>query len=378
MTSSSNIAAAMLVVAQYTIFRTIGPPIRTRILRARRTTRHPNTICTFALQVYASPESPVHLAPALVGAALCNAATIHIGLGGGQRLDGYEHLLKKTSESPHGDAAGSAVATPFLATEPALAPGAPKLMVVLTRTYRSVADFLAGALAEKSVSWEEFLVLEALLHKGPLEASSIASKIPLASIGVSRVVDSLTRRGLAVARRDRRRGADMHELSPTGRRFAAALYETHQRDIEAVMAGLSSSDVEALLQGLKKVGRRAESLRRSSTDARRGLAAWQVRKVTEYMKTHLPERVRVSDLARQVGLSASSFSRAFKVSMSTSPHKWQLSERILTAQIMLREGASSLAEVALTTGFAEQSHFARVIKEKVGVTPGVWQRRNRP
>ena len=167
-------------------------------------------------------------------------------------------------------------------------------------------------------------------------------------------------------------------MSPTGLHLAAALYEKHQRDIEAVMACLSSSDVETLLQGLKRLGRRAESLRRSSTDARRGLAPWQVRKVTEYMKTHLAERVRVSDLAKLVGLSASSFSRAFKVSMSTSPHKWQVSERILAAQIMLREGASSLTEVALGTGFAEQSHFARVFKEIVGVTPGAWQRRNRP
>jgi len=286
--------------------------------------------------------------------------------------------LKKTSESSQGDPAGTAAATAFLSTETGPAPGAPKLMVVLTRTYRSVADFLAGALVERRVSWEEFVVLEALLHKGPLDASAIASKVPVASTGVSRVLDSLTRRGLALARRDRHARNALHALSPSGLRFAAALYEKHQRDIEAVMAGLSSSDVEGLLQRLKKLGRRAESLRRSSTDARRGLAPWQVRKVTEYMKTHLSERVRVSDLARQVGLSASSFSRAFKVSMSTSPHKWQLSERILTAQIILREGAGSLSEVALATGFAEQSHFARVFKEIVGVTPGVWQRRNRP
>jgi len=245
--------------------------------------------------------------------------------------------LKKTGESPQASAAGTAVATAFLSTGTAVAPGGPKLMVVLTRTYRAVADFLAGALVERSVSWEEFLVLEALLHKGPLEASSIASKVPLASTGVSRVVDSLRRRGLALSRRDRHGRADLHELSPTGRRFAAAVYEKHRRDIEAVMSGLSPSDVEALLPGLKNLGRRAESLRRSSTDARRGLAAWQVRKVTEYMTAHLSERVRVSDLARQVGLSASSFSRAFKVSMSTSPHKWQLRERIVAAQIMLRE-----------------------------------------
>jgi len=314
----------------------------------------------------------------LVSAASGIGAIVHIRLSGGHRLDDYESLLKKTGESPQASAAGTAVATAFLSTGTAVAPGGPKLMVVLTRTYRAVADFLAGALVERSVSWEEFVVLEALLHKGPLEASSIAAKVPLAASGVSRVLGSLTRRGLALARRDRRATDELHALSPTGLRLAAALYEKHQRDIEAVMAGLSSPDVEALLQGLKKLGRRAESLRRSSTDDRRGLAPWQVRKVTEYMKMHLSERVRVGHLARLVGLSASSFRRAFKVSMSTSPHKWQLSERIQAGQIMLREGASSLAEVALATGFAEQSHFARVFKEIVGVTPGVWQRRNRP
>src|SRR5712691_10337221 len=83
-----------------------------------------------------------------------------MGSAAATRLDDYENLLKKTSESPQGDTAGTAVATA------ALAPGAPKLMVVLTRTklmvvltrtYRSVADFLAGALVEKSVSWESSL-----------------------------------------------------------------------------------------------------------------------------------------------------------------------------------------------------------------------------
>ena len=85
-------------------------------------------------------------------------ATVHIRLGGGHRLDGYEHLLKKTSESAQSDAADTAVATPLFSTGTAFAPGSPKLMVVLTRTYRAVADFLAGALVEKSVSWEEFVV----------------------------------------------------------------------------------------------------------------------------------------------------------------------------------------------------------------------------
>jgi transcriptional regulator GlxA family with amidase domain len=63
--------------------------------------------------------------------------------------------------------------------------------------------------------------------------------------------------------------------------------------------------------------------------------------------------------------------------MGISPHRWQMKLRVLEAQEMLREGRRSQAEIALATGFAEQSHFARVFREVVGVPPGVWQRAHR-
>jgi len=63
--------------------------------------------------------------------------------------------------------------------------------------------------------------------------------------------------------------------------------------------------------------------------------------------------------------------------MGISPHKWQLNLRIERAQDLLREGAASLAEISLATGFTEQSHFSRVFKEVVGVPPGTWQRQHR-
>ncbi|MGH2398120.1 MAG: helix-turn-helix domain-containing protein [bacterium] len=48
------------------------------------------------------------------------------------------------------------------------------------------------------------------------------------------------------------------------------------------------------------------------------------------------------------------------------------------AQELLREGKLSQAEIALATGFAEQSHFSRVFRETVGVPPGAWRREHRP
>ena len=96
------------------------------------------------------------------------------------------------------------------------------------------------------------------------------------------------------------------------------------------------------------------------------------------MTEHLEGPVLLKDLAGQTGLSPFRFGRAFKLSMGISPHRWQMNLRVLEAQEMLRDGKRSQADIALATGFAEQSHFSRVFKEVVGVPPGAWQRAHRP
>jgi AraC family transcriptional regulator len=103
----------------------------------------------------------------------------------------------------------------------------------------------------------------------------------------------------------------------------------------------------------------------------------QLRRVTEYVIEHLSEAVRLGELAAIVGLSQSQFGRAFKVSTGLSPHQWQLNARITKAQELLLSGALSLSEVALTTGFAEQSHFTRVFKSVAGTSPAAWRREHR-
>ena len=37
----------------------------------------------------------------------------------------------------------------------------------------------------------------------------------------------------------------------------------------------------------------------------------------------------------------------------------------------------SLAQIALQTGFSEQSHFTRVFRSVIGTSPGAWQRHRR-
>ena len=103
------------------------------------------------------------------------------------------------------------------------------------------------------------------------------------------------------------------------------------------------------------------------------LAPWQLRRVIDYMETHLPRRVELETLAGLVDLSQAHFSRAFKASTGLAPYQWQLDARIRRAQLSLLHSDVSLSQVAQATGFADTVHFGRTFRKLAGVTPGVWR-----
>jgi AraC-like DNA-binding protein/DNA-binding MarR family transcriptional regulator len=253
----------------------------------------------------------------------------------------------------------------------------PKLVLVLMRASRSLAEFLEAGLAREGIHNPDFAILEALLHKGPLAMSAIEQKVHLATAQLKAAIDRLRRRGMVSGQSDRSHAAGF-ELTQDGRKTITRIYARHTEDIEAVMGVLSPGERRPLWQSLKKVGIQGERCQHArSKDRRGGLAPWQLRRATEYMTEHLAGPVLLKDLAGQTGLSPSRFGRAFKLSMGISPRRWQMNLRVLEAQEMLRDGKRPQADIALATGFAEQSHFSRVFKEVVGVPPGVWQRAHR-
>lgn len=105
----------------------------------------------------------------------------------------------------------------------------------------------------------------------------------------------------------------------------------------------------------------------------KGLAPWQLRRVLDYMKASLPQRVELAHLAALVDLSQAHFSRAFKVSTGLAPYRWQLDFRIRRAQELLINTSASLDQVAEATGFADAVHFGRMFRKYIGVTPAVWR-----
>src|SRR6516165_7954355 len=103
---------------------------------------------------------------------------------------------------------------------------------------------------------------------------------------------------------------------------------------------------------------------------RGGMPPRALRRVREYIEAHLEETISIEALAGIGRLSKYHFARAFKQSEGLTPHDYLLQCRVRRAQELLANTDLPLSEIALASGFSDQSHCARRFRERVGITPG--------
>jgi transcriptional regulator GlxA family with amidase domain len=96
-------------------------------------------------------------------------------------------------------------------------------------------------------------------------------------------------------------------------------------------------------------------------------------RVLEYIVTHLNENITNDALAEVAGLSVCHFARMFKQTVGVSPHRYVLQCRIEWARELLADTDMPLSEIAIVTGFSDQSHYTRWFREIIGVTPGSYR-----
>ncbi|GGP27075.1 AraC family transcriptional regulator [Silvimonas amylolytica] len=102
------------------------------------------------------------------------------------------------------------------------------------------------------------------------------------------------------------------------------------------------------------------------------LAPW-LKRAMDAMEAQMDTDVSLKMLAEASGLSVRHFIRAFTASTGEAPHRWMLRHRVERAKDLLTGTQATLAEVAISCGFADQSHLTRVFKTFVGVSPAVWK-----
>ena len=132
---------------------------------------------------------------------------------------------------------------------------APKLWLVLARCHRALAQSIERSIPDLGLCLSDFMVLEALLHKGPLTISEIQAKVLLASGSMTAAIDRVESMNLVVRKttaRDRR--ARLVELTPKGRRLIEPAFAEHAQHLEKAMSVLNAEERRCLYAGLKKLG----------------------------------------------------------------------------------------------------------------------------
>ncbi|HEX7761174.1 MAG TPA: AraC family transcriptional regulator [Caulobacteraceae bacterium] len=79
----------------------------------------------------------------------------------------------------------------------------------------------------------------------------------------------------------------------------------------------------------------------------------------------------LSDMAQQCGLSRFQVLRGFERATGLTPHAYLIQRRVSLARRLIAEGLG-LAEAAIASGFADQSHMTRVFVRRHGITPGAF------
>ena len=100
-----------------------------------------------------------------------------------------------------------------------------------------------------------------------------------------------------------------------------------------------------------------------------GLAGWQLRRVTDYMRAHLAEPVRLADLVALTGLSRAQFFRAFGHSTGRSPHAFLTDLRVTQARALLRDTRLPVARVAEAVGL-DIRQLSASFRKRFGAPPG--------
>lgn len=97
------------------------------------------------------------------------------------------------------------------------------------------------------------------------------------------------------------------------------------------------------------------------------------RAMAAYLHAHVDQTVRLDALAEAAGLDKYRALRTFAAAFGLTPMRYLASLRVERARELLARGVSC-ADAALQAGFSDQAHLTRAFKERLGVTPGFYQR----
>jgi AraC family transcriptional regulator len=94
----------------------------------------------------------------------------------------------------------------------------------------------------------------------------------------------------------------------------------------------------------------------------------KVAAAVHFIQTHLQDVITVSLLAGRANQSADYFSKLFYENTGERPLSYIQNRRVERAQLLLATTDLSFADIAVQCGFESQPYFARIFKQRTGIT----------
>jgi MarR family transcriptional regulator, 2-MHQ and catechol-resistance regulon repressor len=133
------------------------------------------------------------------------------------------------------------------------------LWLVLWKAARSVEAHAVRNIHSFGMGQSDFGVLEALLHRGPLNVKQIGAKVLLTSGSMTAAVDRLETRGLVRRKGDPEdRRSRMIHLTQAGRELIERVFAEHREAMEQALAGFPVEQRASLIDLLRQLGRAAD------------------------------------------------------------------------------------------------------------------------
>ena len=110
-------------------------------------------------------------------------------------------------------------------------------------------------------------------------------------------------------------------------------------------------------------------------EVRGGLTHTKLERVLAHIEDNLASKLSLPCIAEIAGISVSHLKTLFRNSTGVPVYEYVLRRRVERAQLLLRNHKLSIAQIALATGFAHQSHLARHMHRILGHTPSALRRR---
>jgi AraC family transcriptional regulator len=99
--------------------------------------------------------------------------------------------------------------------------------------------------------------------------------------------------------------------------------------------------------------------------------------IADFIRDNLDRNFSLAELAAVTGFAPDAFTRKFRAYFGMPPHSYVTQVRVEAAAAHLRRGALSIKEIALLTGFADQSHLTRIFRKEMGTTPADYRKGQR-